>query len=57
MTLQNAPPGLDLERDKKFSRVNIILNDILIFYVHYHFSFVNNEFLIELQANGCHVFG
>jgi serine/threonine protein kinase len=23
MTLQNAPPGLDLERDKKFSRVNI----------------------------------
>jgi serine/threonine protein kinase len=23
MTLKNAPPGLDLERDKKFSRVNI----------------------------------
>jgi hypothetical protein len=24
MTLQNAPPGLDYERDKKFSRVYIL---------------------------------
>lgn len=25
MTLQNAPPGLDYERDKKFSKVCVIL--------------------------------
>lgn len=24
MTLQNAPPGLDYERDKKFSKVRVI---------------------------------
>jgi hypothetical protein len=25
MTLQNAPPGLDYERDKRFSKVSVIL--------------------------------
>lgn len=24
MTLQNGPPGLDYERDKKFSKVNVL---------------------------------
>jgi hypothetical protein len=31
MTLQNAPPGLDYERDKKFSRVNILKMGASIF--------------------------
>lgn len=34
MTLQNAPPGLDYERDKRFSKVVLILSaDYKIFTV------------------------
>ena len=28
MTLQNAPPGLDYERDKRFSKVRVTLSVI-----------------------------
>lgn len=36
MTLQNAPPGLDYERDKRFSKVQIPV--ITVF-----FSYLNEE--------------
>lgn len=46
MTLQNAPPGLDYERDKKFSKVWLcymisgkqlimLLNMLFVYYVPY----------------------
>lgn len=31
MTLQNAPPGLDYERDKKFSKVFLLFKWYIVF--------------------------
>jgi hypothetical protein len=44
MTLQNAPPGLDYERDKKFTRVNIFKMTSIFFNlsINSHFATINS---------------
>lgn len=56
MTLQNAPPGLDYERDKKFSRVYILDHLYILPMLSTTYVWIKN-LIIELQANDCYVFG
>jgi hypothetical protein len=43
MTIQNAPPGLDYDRDKKFSKVRVFFLGIFLFYLNtFHFEDCSN---------------
>lgn len=48
MTLQNAPPGLDYERDKRFSKVIDVLK---LSYIHYKVLFLQSFVLFSLLRN------
>ncbi|KAL8528898.1 hypothetical protein ACS0TY_006387 [Phlomoides rotata] len=54
MTLQNAPPGLDYERDKQFSKVYLILGKIN---AEYFILLLKHKRFAVFKRNGCCLLG
>lgn len=59
MTLQNAPPSLDYDRDKKFSRVLRLLYMQAMFFLYEQTSNFSYKlyFLLGFQTYDCYMLG